>query len=85
MKASAPRRSRLVKPRRIRKVMGWAEKQAEAIVDAFLADEEPEDLLRLERAIANALHQAYGSRLTTRRRRVRSLSGIREKRRKSSG
>ena len=62
---------------------GWAEKQAEAIVDAFLADEEPEDLLRLERAIAHALHQAYGSRLTTQRRRVRGLSGIREKRRKS--
>jgi hypothetical protein len=41
-----------VKLGRIRKLMGWAEKQAEVIVDAFLADGEPEDLLRLEQAIA---------------------------------
>lgn len=35
-----------------------AERQAEAIVDAFLADEEPEDLLRLVQAIAEALRSA---------------------------
>ena len=39
---------------------GWAEERAEAIVDAILADGEPEDLLRLERAIANVLRMAYG-------------------------
>lgn len=37
----------------------WAEQQAEAIVDTFVADQGPEDLLRLQQAIANALRQAY--------------------------
>jgi hypothetical protein len=41
---------------------GWAKKQAETIVDTFLADGEPEDLLRLERTIANALRLAYERR-----------------------
>jgi hypothetical protein len=47
-----PRRSR-------RQVIEWAAKQAEAMIDAFLADEEPDDLLRLEQAVAKALHLAY--------------------------
>jgi len=37
----------------------WAEQQAETIVDAFVADQGPEDLLRLQQAIANALRRAY--------------------------
>jgi hypothetical protein len=37
----------------------WAEKQADAIVDDFVADEGPDDLLRLQQAIANALRLAY--------------------------
>jgi len=69
---------------RIRKLTGWAEKQAEAIVDAFLADGEPEDLLRLEQAIANALRLAYMRRRAMQRTRVRSSSGTRGKRRKKS-
>jgi hypothetical protein len=32
---------------------------AERIVDDFLADEDPEDLLQLQRAIADAMGQAY--------------------------
>lgn len=39
----------------------WAEKKAEAIVDAFLADEKPEDLYRLVQAIAEALRSARKS------------------------
>jgi len=45
----------------------WAAKQADAIVNAFLADNEPEDLLRLERAIADALRAAYKSGEATQR------------------
>lgn len=63
---------------------GWAEKQAEAIVDAFLADGEPDDLLRLERAIANALRLAYERREAMQRTRVGGSSGTRRKRRKKS-
>lgn len=37
----------------------WADKKAEGIVDAFVADTGPEDLLRLQQAIAKALRQAY--------------------------
>jgi len=39
----------------------WAAKQADAIVTAFLDDDDADDLLRLERAIAEALHAAYMS------------------------
>ena len=63
---------------------GWAEKHAEAIVDAFLADGEPEDLLRLERAIANALRLAYERGRAMQPTRVRGSSGTRGKRRKKS-
>jgi hypothetical protein len=63
---------------------GWAEKQAEAIVDAFLADGEPEDLLRLEQAIANALRLTYERGQAMQRTRVSGLSGTRGKRRKKS-
>ena len=37
----------------------WAEEEAEAIVDDFAADEGPDDLLRLQTAIAVALLKAY--------------------------
>jgi hypothetical protein len=37
----------------------WAEKEAEAIVDQFVADESSSDLLRLQQSIANALRTAY--------------------------
>ena len=37
----------------------WAEGEAEAIVDQFVADERPDDLLRLQTAIAVALRKAY--------------------------
>lgn len=37
----------------------WAEKEAEAIVDDFVADEGQDDLLRLQTAIAVALRKAY--------------------------
>ena len=74
----------IVKLGRIRKLTGWAEKQAEAIVDAFLADGEPEDLLRLEQAIANALRLAYERRRAMQRTKVRGSSGTRGKRRKKS-
>ncbi|WP_447979348.1 hypothetical protein [Candidatus Nitrospira bockiana] len=37
----------------------WAEKEAEAIVDSFVADESSADLLRLQQAIAEALRRAY--------------------------
>ena len=69
---------------KIRMFKGWAERQAEGIVDAFLADGEPEDLLRLEQAIANALRLAYERRRAMQRRRVRGSSGTREKQRKKS-
>ncbi|WP_447979966.1 hypothetical protein [Candidatus Nitrospira bockiana] len=36
----------------------WADTTAEAIVDAFTADSGPEDLLRLQHAIAAALRDA---------------------------
>ena len=78
------RGAKIVTLERIRKLTGWAEKQAEGIVDAFLADGEPEDLLRLERAIANALRLAYQRRRAIQRTRVRGSSGTRGKRRKKS-
>ena len=37
----------------------WAEKEAEAIVDQFVADESSADLLRLQQLIAEALRTAY--------------------------
>jgi hypothetical protein len=37
----------------------WAEKEAEAIVDRFVADESSADLLRLQQSIAEALRAAY--------------------------
>jgi hypothetical protein len=74
----------IVKLGRIRKLTGWAQKQAEAIVDAFLADGESEDLFRLEQAIANALRLAYERRRAMQRTRVRGSSGTRGKRRKKS-
>ncbi len=37
----------------------WAEKEAEAIIDRFVADESPADLLRLQQSIAEALRVAY--------------------------
>ena len=37
----------------------WAEKEAEAIVDRFVADESSADLLRLQQSIAEALRTAY--------------------------
>jgi hypothetical protein len=37
----------------------WAEKEAEGIVDSFVADESSADLLRLQQAIADALRRAY--------------------------
>jgi hypothetical protein len=41
-------------------IMGdWAEKEAEAIVDRFVADESSADLLRLQQSIAEALRAAY--------------------------
>ena len=80
----APAGASIVKLGRIRKLTGWAEKQAEAIVDAFLADGEPEDLLRLEQAIANALRLTYERRRALQRTRVRGSSGTRVKRRKKS-
>lgn len=36
-----------------------AEKEAERIVDAFVADQGPEDLLRLQQTIAAALRRAF--------------------------
>lgn len=39
----------------------WAEKEAEKIVDAFVADEAPDDLRRLHTAIADRLRFAYES------------------------
>ena len=74
----------IVKLERIGKLTGWVEKQAEAIVDAFLADGEPEDLLRLEQAIVNALHLTYERGRAMQRRRVRGSLGTRGKRRKKS-
>jgi hypothetical protein len=37
----------------------WADKEAEAIVDRFVADESAADLLRLQQSIAQALRAAY--------------------------
>jgi hypothetical protein len=37
----------------------WAEKQAEAIVDRFVADESSADLWCLQQSIVDALHTAY--------------------------
>ena len=37
----------------------WAEREAETIIDAFVAYEGPDDLLRLQHAIAAALHRAF--------------------------
>jgi hypothetical protein len=37
----------------------WADKEAEAIVDRFVADESSADLLCLEQSIAEALRAAY--------------------------
>lgn len=37
----------------------WAEEEAEAIVDRFVADDTPEDLLHLQQHIAAALQSAY--------------------------
>ena len=63
---------------------GWAEKQAEAIVDAFLADGEPDDLLRLEQAIVKALGLAYERGRAMHRTKISGLSGMRGKRKKKS-
>ncbi len=42
-------------------IMGdWAEKEAEALVDRFLADESSADLLCLQQSVARALRMAYG-------------------------
>jgi hypothetical protein len=37
----------------------WVEKEAEAIVDRFVADESSADLLQLQQSIADALRAAY--------------------------
>lgn len=37
----------------------WRNTEAEAIVDAFVADQTSHDLLRLQQAIAAALRRAY--------------------------
>lgn len=37
----------------------WAEKEAEAIVDRFVADESSADLWRLQQSIAEVLRTAY--------------------------
>jgi hypothetical protein len=37
----------------------WAEQQAEAIIDAFMADESSADLLHLQQMIEEALRRAY--------------------------
>ena len=37
----------------------WAEQEAEALVDRFVADESSADLLRLQQSIARALKAAY--------------------------
>jgi len=72
-------------PKRVsaKELTGWAEKQAEIIVDSFLADGAPADLLRLEQAIAYALRRAYerGHRLQPASRR---LLGLRPGRTKKS-
>ena len=39
----------------------WAEKQAESIIDAFVADESSADLLHLQQMIAEALRMAGGN------------------------
>lgn len=37
----------------------WADMEAESIVDTFVADQAPDDLLRLHLAIADALRRAF--------------------------
>ena len=37
----------------------WADKKAEEIIEAFVADTGADDLLRLHQAIAKALRQTY--------------------------
>ena len=37
----------------------WAEKEADRILDDFVAYEGPDDLLKLQQAIARALSRAY--------------------------
>ena len=37
----------------------WAEKEAEVLVDRFVADESSTDLLHLQQSIAEALRAAY--------------------------
>jgi hypothetical protein len=37
----------------------WVEKEAEAIVDRFVADESSADLLQLQQSIVEALRAAY--------------------------
>jgi len=37
----------------------WADKKAEKILDALMADKSPEDLLHLQESIADALRLAY--------------------------
>ncbi|MGQ0810612.1 MAG: hypothetical protein ACT4OO_05230 [Nitrospiraceae bacterium] len=59
-------------------MIDWSEKQAEAIVDAFMDDEGPEDLLKLKQAIVDALRLAYE------RGRHEHLSGRKGKGRKNS-
>jgi len=51
------------------KMADWAGKQADVIVSAFLDDDDPDDLLRLEEAIAKALRAAYASGASVRRQR----------------
>jgi hypothetical protein len=37
----------------------WADKKAEKILDAFMADKSPEDMLHLQESIADALRLAF--------------------------
>jgi hypothetical protein len=37
----------------------WADKKAEKILDAFMADKTPEDMLHLQESIADALRLAF--------------------------
>lgn len=40
-------------------MIDWPDKEAEAIVNIFVADQRPDHLLRLQQAIAEALRTAY--------------------------
>ena len=62
----------------------WADKQADAIVNAFLADDQPEDLLRLERAIAVALRAAYEGRTEMHHKERRRSLGVGGKQKRSA-